>query len=54
MILAMARHSDTEEEIVVYQDATHPEKIWVRSLPIFMEEVEWEGRKIPRFRLHKS
>lgn len=49
VILALAIDSDTEKRVVVYQDAHAPDKIWTRNLFIFLEEVEWEGRRIPRF-----
>ncbi len=49
LVLNIAKHSDTEEDIVVYQDVHAPEKVWVRALPIFEETVEWEGSTVPRF-----
>ena len=48
-ILAIAKHSETEEEMVIYQDTLHPEKIWARPVAMFMEEIEWEGKRMPRF-----
>ena len=50
-VLHLARHSETHEEVVVYQSVTDPEKIWVRPLGMFMEEVEWEGKTVLRFAL---
>ena len=48
-ILYIGTHTETEENMVVYCAVEYPEKIWVRPLAMFMEEVEWEGKKQPRF-----
>ncbi|HYF12893.1 MAG TPA: DUF1653 domain-containing protein [Candidatus Paceibacterota bacterium] len=50
-VLFIARHSDTEEELVIYQDIEHPEKIWARAPSVFMEDVEINGKTFPRFEL---
>ena len=49
-VLHVARHSETEELLVVYQPLYGKPGIWVRPLDIFIEQVEVEGRLIPRFR----
>jgi hypothetical protein len=46
-ILGVARHSETLEEVVVYREGGG---LWVRPLPMFCEDVEIAGKKIPRFR----
>lgn len=46
------RHSETLEELVLYE-ALYPNdlgKMWVRPLEMFLESVEKDGKKIPRFR----
>ncbi len=50
-VIGIARHSETLEELVVYKALYQPEgdNLWVRPLKMFMEEVEIEGKKIPRF-----
>ena len=48
-VLGIARHSETEEELVVYQDTTSPEKIWARPLSMFVEVDEFNGSRQPRF-----
>ena len=48
-VLAVARHSETLEEMVVYQQLYGEEGIWVRPLDMFLETVEVEGRTVPRF-----
>ena len=48
-VIAFAKHSETEEDLVVYQDLKYPEKIWARPRAMFEEEVEINGKKMPRF-----
>jgi hypothetical protein len=47
-VLGTARHSETEEVLVVYRPVTSPDW-WVRPLEMFTETVEHEGRRVPRF-----
>jgi len=50
-ILAVACHTETLEEHVVYQDITEIEKIWIRPLEMFCENVTLiNGEVVPRFR----
>ncbi len=50
-VISMAKHSETLEDMVVYEALYENEmsKLWVRPLSIFLEEVEFEGKRIPRF-----
>lgn len=48
-VLGVAKHSETLEDLVVYQDVSDPEKMWVRPLKMFMEDVIINGVKKPRF-----
>ena len=53
-VLGMAHHSETLEELVVYEaQYESPEfgknAIWVRPAKMFLEEVEIDGEKKPRF-----
>ncbi|MES2006512.1 MAG: DUF1653 domain-containing protein [Patescibacteria group bacterium] len=48
-IIAFAKHSETEEPLVIYQDLSDNEKIWARPRAMFEEEVEVEGKKMLRF-----
>ena len=50
-VLAVARHSETEEELVVYQTLYGDYSTWVRPLDMFLENVERDGRRVPRFTL---
>lgn len=50
--LGVAKHSETLEQLVVYIPLYDNEesKMWVRPLSMFMEEIEYNGVKQPRFR----
>jgi len=48
-VVGVARHSETMEEVVVYRALYGEGGLWVRPLSMFMEEVEVEGKRIPRF-----
>jgi hypothetical protein len=48
-VIAIARHSETEEEMVVYRQMYGDHSLWVRPLGMFVEEVQVDGRKMPRF-----
>ena len=45
----IARHSETLEEMVVYRSLTEPEKLWVRPLSMWEENVTRDGKTFPRF-----
>lgn len=55
LVLGLARHSETLEELIVYK-ALHsspeygPNQLWVRPLKMFFETVLIDGKKIPRFK----
>lgn len=51
-VIALAKHSETLEDLVVYEALyDNPEsKIWVRPLNMFLENVEINGKKVPRFK----
>ena len=48
-VLCLARHSETEEWMVVYQALYGERGIWVRPAAMWNELVEWEGKRVPRF-----
>ena len=49
-VLAVAKHSETLEEMVVYQQEYGEKGIWVRPKEMFLETVEVDGKSIPRFK----
>ena len=48
-VLGVARHSETEEEVVVYRALYGECSLWVRPLGMFEQLVDIDGRLIPRF-----
>lgn len=49
-VLGCARHTETEEEFVVYRALYGERGLWIRPLAMFDEEVMVEGKRVPRFR----
>ena len=49
-VLGVARHSETEEEYVVYRVLDDDSGLWVRPTEMFLEAVLIDGRPCPRFR----
>jgi hypothetical protein len=48
-VIGIAKHSETLEDLVVYRALYDNRQLWVRPLKMFLEEVEVNGQKIPRF-----
>jgi hypothetical protein len=48
-VLYIAKHSETEEEMVVYHPANDINDIWIRPLIMFDETITREGKSIKRF-----
>lgn len=48
-VLHIARHSETEEPLVVYRALYGDGDVWVRPLSMWNESVEYNGEKILRF-----
>ena len=53
-VLHMAKHSETEEELVVYRCLYGEYDVWVRPLAMFTESIEVNGKEVPRFELIKA
>ncbi len=52
-VIGIAKHSETLEDLVVYECLyeNKTSQLWVRPLTMFTEEVLFEGVKLPRFKL---
>ena len=48
-VLGVARHSETEEELVVYRPEYGDRGLWVRPKAMFEETITIEGQEMPRF-----
>lgn len=48
-VVGTARHSETDELLVVYRCLYDSNSLWVRPLAMFMETVLVDGREQPRF-----
>jgi hypothetical protein len=49
LVLHQAKHSETLEDLVVYQALYGERGIWVRPLKMFLEQVEVDGKLVNRF-----
>lgn len=53
LVLGVALHSETLEEMVLYKhlgdDGKPGEEYWVRPRAMFLEQVEVDGKEMPRF-----
>lgn len=48
-VVCVARHSETLEDMVVYEDVSVPGKIWARPASMWSETVIVNGRETARF-----
>ena len=48
-VVGVARHSETEEPLVVYQALYGERGLWIRPAAMFNETVEVDGKRVPRF-----
>lgn len=49
IVIGVARHSETDEELVVYQPEYGDRGLWVRPKAMFAETVSIDGQSVPRF-----
>ena len=49
IVVGVARHSETEEELVVYRQDYGDRSLWCRPSEMFEENVEIAGQTVPRF-----
>jgi hypothetical protein len=52
-VYALVKHSETEEELVLYKALYGEYGLWVRPLSMFTESVTVNGKKIDRFQFIK-
>lgn len=48
-VIALAKHSETLEEYVVYQALYGEKAMWIRPRAMFLETIERDGKIMPRF-----
>ena len=48
-VIGVAKHSETEEDLVVYRALYGAGGLWVRPLEMFGEKIKTRGKLIPRF-----
>lgn len=48
-VVGIAKHSETKEELVVYRALYGERGLWVRPLAMFVQEVERDNYRGPRF-----
>jgi hypothetical protein len=48
-VIGIAKHSETMEEMVVYQAQYGESGLWVRPASMFLETVEKDGQTVARF-----
>lgn len=49
-VLGVAKHSETEEKLVVYRALYGERGLWVRPLTMFKEKVRLQGEEVERFK----
>src|SRR5579871_392691 len=48
-VIGVGRHSETQEELVVYRQEYGDHGLWVRPKQMFSETVKVDGLDVPRF-----
>lgn len=50
-VIGVARHTETEEILVLYHKINQPADLWVRPVAMFQETIEVDGVRQKRFNL---
>ena len=48
-VVGIAKHSETQETLVVYRPLYNDSGLWVRPVAMFLETVVHNGETVPRF-----
>lgn len=48
-VLGTGKHTETDEEMVIYKALYAPYKTWLRPYAMFFETVTVDGKEVPRF-----
>ena len=48
-VIDVVRHSETEEQLVLYRALYGERGLWVRPIEMFTEQIEKDGKKVFRF-----
>ncbi len=51
VVVRWATHTETGEKLVIYQAEHDKASYWARPYEMFLEDVEVEGKMVPRFEL---
>jgi len=49
-VIDIARHSESDELLVLYRTMYGDKNLWVRPFAMFFEKVEVDGMLVPRFK----
>lgn len=50
-VIGVAKHSETQEEFVVYRALYGNNDLWIRPREMFESDVEVNGKKVKRFKI---
>lgn len=48
-VLGTAKHADSGERFIIYQAMYGDRELWIRPESVFIEFVEVDGERVPRF-----
>lgn len=54
VVVGLAKHSETLEDLVVYRAIYGDGDLWVRPKEMFLENIEVDGKKQSRFKVIKG
>lgn len=52
-VMGIAEHSETREELVIYRSLKN-NKVWARPKKMFLEQVKYNDKIVPRFEYLKK